>query len=165
MRNSRRRRVRARQIQHHLNAIRGQHLQRAGAGGGRQRMGVDAHEQWPVDALGLAVITEGLRDGQDMPFVERAVERRTPVAGGAKRDTLRRNRWVGRVCPIGGNQFRHVDQRGERRHLTSEWADAAGRGLRGLRWGQFWLARFGRGTRTCEAEHFCAGIHFNGSGE
>ena len=43
---------------------------------------------------------------------------------------------VGRVCPIGGNQFGHVDQRGKRRHLTGEWADAAGA----------WLAWFAVGA-------------------
>ena len=49
----RRRRVAAGGVDHHLDAVGGQHLERAREGGLGERVRVDADEQRPVDALPL----------------------------------------------------------------------------------------------------------------
>ena len=63
--------------------------------GCRQRVRVDAEEQRPVDALGLAVVADRLRDREHVPFVEETVERRAAMARGAERHALCRHRGVG----------------------------------------------------------------------
>ena len=125
MRHRRRGRVRTRQIQHPVDAVASEHFQRAGTGRGRQGVGVDAHEQRPADALGPAVVTDGLGDRQHMPFVECAVQRRTPVPRRAERHALGRNSGVGCVGPIDRHQFAHINQCRARCYLTGKRADAA----------------------------------------
>ena len=73
-------------------------------------MGVDAKKKRPGDALGFAVVADGLRDRQHMPFVERAVERRAAVPRGAEGDALSRDRRVGRVNVVSSHELAHIDQ-------------------------------------------------------
>ena len=70
--------------QHQFDAIGSQHLDRAGICRRGQRMRVEAEEQRAGDALGAAVIAQGLRDGEHVPLVEGAVEGRATVSRGAK---------------------------------------------------------------------------------
>src|SRR3546814_4108476 len=76
----------------HLHAVGGQHFQRAVAGRLRQRVRVDAQEQRAVDALLLAVLADGLGDGQDVLLVEAAVERTAAMAGSAERQDRKSTR-------------------------------------------------------------------------
>src|SRR5487761_2034777 len=96
-------------------------------------MGVDTEEQRPVDALGLAVVTDRLRDRQHMPFVERDVERRAPVSRGPERDALRRYRRVGNLGVIRGDEPRHVDEQRRRCRLAGERTDLGGHGAAAMR--------------------------------
>ena len=50
------------------------------------------------------------RDREDVRFVERCVERRAAVAGGAERDALRRLGGIGPLGVIGGDELRDVDE-------------------------------------------------------
>ena len=95
---------------HHGDAVGGEDFQRAGAGRGRQCMGVDADEQRAGDALGFAIQADRLADGQNMPFVETQIERTAAVAGGAERHSLGRNRCIRLAGVIGRNQSRDIDQ-------------------------------------------------------
>ena len=51
------------------------HLQRAGQSRNGGRVRVQAQEEGAIDPLRLAVKTDGLADGQDVPLVERPFER------------------------------------------------------------------------------------------
>jgi hypothetical protein len=81
--------------QHHAHAVGGQHLQRAGHGGLGQRVRVGAQVQRPGDAFAPAVVADGLRDGQHMPLIERAVQRRAAVPRGAEHHLLLRAGRIG----------------------------------------------------------------------
>ena len=63
--------------EHDFHTVGRQHFERAGTGRHRQRVRVDAEEQRAADALPLAVIANGLTDGQNMPFVESDLQRRS----------------------------------------------------------------------------------------
>ena len=52
-------------------------------------MRVDAEKQRAVDPLLLAVIANGLTDGEHMPFVESLIERGAAMPGGAEGNPLR----------------------------------------------------------------------------
>ena len=64
--------------EHDIHAVGRQHFERAGTSRHRQRVRVDAEEQRAIDALLLAVIANGLTDGQNMPFVEAAFSKAEP---------------------------------------------------------------------------------------
>jgi hypothetical protein len=57
-------------IDHHVDAIRCQHLQSAGKSGLRERVGVLTHIERTVCSLGSPVVADGLSDGQNMSLVE-----------------------------------------------------------------------------------------------
>ena len=75
-----------------------QHLERRPLRRRRERVRVLAHEQRPVDALGLPVVADRLRDRQDVRLGERAAQRRAAMPAGAEAHALRR---VGRIGPVG----------------------------------------------------------------
>ena len=77
---------------HDLDAVRGQHFHRAGEGGLGERMRIDAQEQRPIDAVRLAVFADGLRDGENVPLIEGAVEGRAAMARCAEAHLLRADR-------------------------------------------------------------------------
>ena len=64
---------------------------------GRTREGVRvlAHEERPVRALAPTVVADGLGDGQDVGFVEGAVQRGAAVPAGAEADPMARVPGVG----------------------------------------------------------------------
>ena len=74
VRNRRRRRVFVTFGDHDLDVVGSQHFERAGECRRRKCMGVEAQEQWPGDALLLAISADGLGDGQHMRLVEAAFE-------------------------------------------------------------------------------------------
>ncbi len=59
---------------HDFDAIRGEYFERAGERRCRQCVGVEAHEQWSIDALRLAVLADGLAYAKHMRFVEAHLE-------------------------------------------------------------------------------------------
>jgi hypothetical protein len=73
-------------------------------------MRVLANEERAGDALLLTVLTDRLRNGEDMGFVEAAFEGRTAVARGAKRHALRRHGGIGRFGKVSGDELGNVDQ-------------------------------------------------------
>ena len=89
--------------QHHLNLVGGQDFHRAGQRGPRERMGIDAQEERPVDLLLLAIEANCLGDGQDVPFVKGPVEGGTAVARGAKDNPLLGYLRIGPILIVGGD--------------------------------------------------------------
>jgi hypothetical protein len=62
------------------------------------------------DAIGAAVVDDGLRDGGDVVVVERGVEGAAAVAGGSEGDALGGNGGVGVQGVKGGEQARGVEE-------------------------------------------------------
>src|SRR5712692_2899469 len=76
-------------IDHHVDAIRRQHLQSAGKSGLRKRVRIDADVERSIDALLLAIKANRLRDCENVRLVERVIERGAAVARSSKHDALR----------------------------------------------------------------------------
>ena len=70
VRDHRRRRVAVVRVDHRLDAVGREHFESAGESRLRQRMGVHAEEQRPVDAAMLPIKADRLRDRQDVRLVE-----------------------------------------------------------------------------------------------
>ena len=83
---------------------------RTGKGRLRQRVGIDADKQRPVDTLLLAVETDSLGDGQNMGLVEGVIQRRATMAGGSEGHALRRLSGIGAINIVGGDQAGDVYQ-------------------------------------------------------
>ena len=83
------RRVAVAVVDHHVDFVRRQHLERGRERRLGQRVGVDAEEERTIDALLAAIEADRLGDGQDVRLVERRVEGRAAVAGRPERDPLR----------------------------------------------------------------------------
>jgi hypothetical protein len=77
----------------------------------------------PADAAAPAVVADGLRDRQDVRLVERAAERRAPVAARAETDPLRAVRRVGRPRRVLHPQAIQIDEKVGRRGLAGERMD------------------------------------------
>ena len=71
-----------------LDAVRRQDLERRALGRPGQRVRVLAHVERAVGALAAPVVADGLGDGQDVGFGERAAQRRAAVPAGAEADQL-----------------------------------------------------------------------------
>ena len=112
--------------QHDVHAVGGQYLEGTGARRHRQRVRVDAEEQRPVDAPLRAVAADGLRDGEDVPFVEGLQERGPPMPRGTEGDLLPGDRGIRHLGVVGADQSRHVDQQRGRSRLAGQRADLHG---------------------------------------
>ena len=75
-----------------------------------QSMSVAADVQRAGHAGFLAVFGDGLGDGDDMGLVERGLQRRSAVAGGAEGDTLFRNVGVGDDVIVLADDLVDIDQ-------------------------------------------------------
>ena len=75
-----------------------------------QGVGVAADVQRAGHAGLLAVFGDGLGDGDDMGLVERGLQRRSAVAGGAEGDTLFRNVGVGDDVIVLADDLVDIDQ-------------------------------------------------------
>ena len=109
--------------EHDFDAVCRQHLQRSGAGRNRKRVRVNAEKQWAGNALLCAIQANRLGDREDVPFVERQLERRTSMAGRAKRHPLFRHRGVGNVGIVRREEPRHIDEDSRWRRLARKWTD------------------------------------------
>ena len=73
---------------------------------GEHRWGVRA-----VDAVRRAVVADGVRDRDDVVFVEGALEGAAAVPARPERDSLGRHAGIGVVAMKGGEERRDVDER------------------------------------------------------
>ena len=80
VRDRRRRRVVVALRQHHVDAVGGQHFERARPPGADSACVSMPRKSGPSMPLPCAVMTDRLRDGEHVPLVERFQERRTPGA-------------------------------------------------------------------------------------
>ena len=111
-------------IDHHLNAVRCQHLERARTSWFRECVCIPAEIQRPDCALAGAIFTDRLRDGQDMPFVKASLEGRTPMSRRAKGHSLLTNHGIGLLRKIGCDELRDIDENRCRRGTVrqeDEW--------------------------------------------
>ena len=129
VRDHRRRRIAVVLVDHHLDAVGGEHLERARQRRLGQRMGVDADEQRPVDAGLVPMVADRLADRQDMRLVEGVIERRAAMPGSAERHPLRRHRRIGPAGEIGRHQLRDVRQHRLRGGLACRRIDLSGHGI------------------------------------
>src|SRR5439155_26074663 len=108
-------------IDHHVDAIRRQYLQRAGKSALRNRVRTDADVERPVNALLLAIKANRLRDCEDVRFVERVIERGAAMPGSSKHDSLGGHGWIRSPGVICGHQAGHVDQQRRFGRLACKW--------------------------------------------
>ena len=111
-------------VEHDVDAVRGEHLERARAGGLGQRMGVAPEEERPVDPLGLPVETDGLGHGEDMRLVEARRERRAAMSRGAERHALPGEGGVGPLGVVRRDEARNIREERDRGRLARERIDA-----------------------------------------
>ena len=129
VRDHRRRRVAVVLVDHHLDAIGREHFQRARQRRLRQRVGVDAGEQRPADAAGLAVIADRLADREDVGLVEGVVEGGPAMPRRAERHPLRRIGGIGLAHEIGRHQPRYIGQHRRLGRLAGERIYFGGHGV------------------------------------
>ena len=110
-------------VDHDLDAVGREHLQRAHPGRLRQGVSVPAKEERAVDPMCPAVETDRLDDRQDVRLVEARLERRAPVPGGPEGYALRRHRGIRPLRGVRGDEPRYVNQERLRRRLTRQWVD------------------------------------------
>ena len=111
-------------VEHDVDAVRGEHLERARSGGLGQRMGVAPEEERPVDPLGLPVETDGLGHGEDMRLVEARRERRAAMSRGAERHALPGEGGVGPLGVVRRDEAGNIRQQRDGRRLARERIDA-----------------------------------------
>jgi len=97
-------------LDHHVDFVRRENLDRSVDRGPRQRMAVHADVQGAVVALALAVLGNGLRNGGDMVVIEAAGERLAAVAGGAERHRMGRIPRLRMQIIIGCKQLVHINK-------------------------------------------------------
>ena len=91
MRNDRRWRVAVVLVDHHIDAVGGENLNRACQSGFGQSVCVDADIQRTGDAGPASVTADRLADRQDVRFIEGVIERGPAMTRRAERNALRRD--------------------------------------------------------------------------
>ena len=86
-------------------------------------MRVNTNKKRAVRFLLFPILANGLGDGQNVALVEGPLEGRSAMAGSAKGHPLRRNRWIGQISVISGNQPRHINQDFSRGGFSRQWAN------------------------------------------
>ena len=94
-------------VDEHVDAVGGQHLKGRVLRRLAQGVRVLGQVQRAGDALAGAVFHDRLGDGHDVGFVERRLQARSPVAGGAERNAL------AGIAQIGRNVVVRVQERSE----------------------------------------------------
>ena len=95
---------------HDLDLIGRQDFESAGERRLGERMRVHPDKERSIDALLFAVNADGLRDGEDVPFIEGAIESRSAVPGCTEGNALRRHLRIGPLRVIRRYQARYVNQ-------------------------------------------------------
>jgi hypothetical protein len=157
-RHDRRRGGRVSRVQHHLDAVRRQHLQRGRSRRFREGVRVPAEKEGPPDALRPAIGADRLGDGQDMPLVEAELQRGAAVPRRPEGHALLGDLGVGPLGEIGGDELGHVDQDRRRRGLSCEWIDlwrAHGEMLAQISATRSLTMRFAGPRATCRCPPVC----------
>ena len=97
-----------------------QHLECGDVRRFREGMGVLAEEQRTLYPLGLAVLGDGLRNGQHVLLVERTLARGTSVTGRSEGNTLAGLGWVGLDCEVFTDQTGYVGKHRFRSRLAGK---------------------------------------------
>ena len=84
-------------------------------------MRVLAHEERAGDALVASVVTDGLRDGEDVRLGERAAKRRAAVSAGTEADELIWAAQVRNSLIVLAFQSNHIDQEVRGSRFASHW--------------------------------------------
>ena len=111
-------------VDHYLDVVRSEDFERRGERRFRERVGVDPHEERTIDAVLRTIETDRLGDGEDVLFVERALDGCSAVARGPERDPLRGDRGVGLERVVRRHESRNVGEYRFRRRLTGQRADS-----------------------------------------
>ena len=93
-----------------VDAVRDEDLERRARGRLREGVRVAAQEERPVDPQHPPVAGDGRAGGDDVGLVERALQRRAAVPGRPEGDPLGRDRRVGGVVEVGGEEAVDVDE-------------------------------------------------------
>jgi hypothetical protein len=93
---------------HDFHPVCRQDLERTGKGRLGEGMRVHAEKQRAIDLLLLPIQTNGLTDGEDMPFIKSPFEGGTAMPGGAEGNPLSRHRRVRRFRIVGRDEFGYV---------------------------------------------------------
>jgi hypothetical protein len=109
-----------------LDVVGRQHLEGGALRRVGERMAVLAEEERAVDALLLAVLADGVDDGQDVRLVEAPARRRPAVPRGAEGDALQWIRRVGHVLVVRGAQRLDIDELRLVGGLPSSWMHVHG---------------------------------------
>src|SRR4029079_9529168 len=123
VRESRGRRRAVARIDHDVNVVGREHLERTGVRRYRERVGVDAEEDGTVDPLLSAVLADRLRDGEDVGRVEGVVARRAAVAGSTEGDAFLATARVGLVRVVGRDEAWDIGEHRGLGKLTGTWVD------------------------------------------
>ena len=106
------------------HAVGREHFERGALRRSGQRVRVLAEEQRAGDRVLAAVFAHRLHDGEDVRFVEAALERAAAMAAGAERDALRRIVRVRHIA-IGAQKRRHVHQHFGEGRFSGQWVGHA----------------------------------------
>ena len=101
-----------------FNAIRSQNFKRGPLCRVGERVRVLAHVQRPVRTLRAPIVADSLRDGQNVGFGKRSVQRRAAMSAGAEDDQLVRIVGVRMILVVLAFQPREIDQQLFRRGLA-----------------------------------------------
>ena len=96
--------------EHDVDAVGGEHLERSDERRHGEGMRVHAQKQRAVDPLLPPVKADGLRDGENVAFVEGLVECAAAMSRGSEGDALLRDGGVGLLRVVGRDESGHVDQ-------------------------------------------------------
>ena len=86
-------------------------------------MRVDAQKQRSVYIFLFAVIANGLRDGQNVSFIEACLQCGAPVSRGTKSHSLRRHRPIRNFGVVGSNKLGYIRQHVCRNSFAGEVAN------------------------------------------
>ena len=108
-------------IDHHLYAIRCQHLQGASESWLGKRVRIHADVERSVNALLLALEANRLRYCKNVRFIESSIERGAAMTGSSKGDALSGYCWIGSPRVIRGHDLRDIDQQRRVGRLACKW--------------------------------------------
>ncbi len=112
------RRVAVLRVDHCGHAVGGKHFERGFEGGFGEGVRVLAEIKRAIDGFRFAVIADGLRDRQNMVFVEGGIECRAAMAGGAEAHALGGDGGIGLLRIIGGLELGQIDEIGRLGHFA-----------------------------------------------
>ena len=97
--------------EHDLHPVRGQDFKRACDRRHGKGMRIHAKKERTINLVLCSIQANGLSDGKNMPFIERLLECRATMTGGAEHNPLARHRRVGLIRIVSCDESGNVDQR------------------------------------------------------